>query len=436
MGVDVDRRRFVQLSATAGLAFWTGIRRADGDPVPEQKLNVGCIGCGGRGWGDVEGVSSQNVIALCDVDDRQMGNAVGRFPNARRFKDFRKMLEEVPEIEAVTVATPDHTHAAATVMAMRMGKHVYTEKPLVRTVHEARTVRRLALENPKLATQMGNQGTANGQLRTSVEVVRSGALGTVTEAHVWTNRPVWPQGIDRPAKPENVPEGLDWDLWLGPAPVRPYRHEYLPFAWRGWFDYGTGALGDMACHTLNMPFMALELGYPSSVDVWAQSTQHAESFPSWSILTYEFPARGDKPPVRLTWYDGGRTPPEELFMGEPVIDSGSLLIGDKGTLYSPHDYGDARILLPRKQFEGFQNPPKTLPRSPSHHQEWINACKGGPPAMSNFGYAAFLTEVVVLGCVALRLNRRISWDAKRMRVPACPDADVLIRPPYRQGWTL
>jgi predicted dehydrogenase len=317
---------------------------------------------------------------------------------------------------------------------MRRGKHVYCEKPLTYSVHEARLMRETAAEY-KVATQMGNQGTESEGLRRGVDIVQAGALGAVREVHVWTNRPVWPQGIDRPTETPPVPAHLHWDLWLGPAPERPYHPAYLPFNWRGWLDFGTGALGDMGCHTANLPFMALKLGLPQSVEA-ESSGINQETFPKWSIIRHEFPARGDLPPVKLTWYDGGQKPPPELLMGQDMPDGGCLLVGDQGTLYSPGDYGSSFALLPEDRFADYQAPDPTLPRSPGHHQEWIRACKGGEPAMSNFDYAAPLTEMLLLGVVALRVGEKISWDAEQMKAINCPQADRYIRREYRQGWEL
>jgi hypothetical protein len=291
---------------------------------------------------------------------------------------------------------------------------------------------------------MGNQGTALDGLREAVEVVQSGAIGPVREVRVWTNRPVWPQGIGRPENTPPVPPHLDWDLWLGTAPERRYHPAYHPFKWRGWWDFGTGALGDMACHTANMAFKALKLGYPTSIEAETAEDLTEETFPSWSIIRYEFPARGHMPPVRWTWYDGGKNMPQKAkeaikkhAYGQDIPGSGSLLIGDYGTLFSPNDYGAEYVLLPEKDFKDYKPPVPWLPRVDGKHtQEWIRACKGMGTTMSNFGYAGPLTETVVLGCVAIRAGKQILWDGPNMRITNDRKANDYLRRTYRTGWSL
>ncbi len=436
MSRKMHRRTFLKGAAIGGFSFLflRDSKMVFGFPQNE-KLNIAMIGAGGRGRGNLDGVLSENIVALCDVDERLAHSARQACPNARFYKDFRKMLEQMRnQIDAVVVSTPDHTHAVAAAMAIRMGKHVYCEKPLTRTIWEARMLRDLA-RRYKVATQMGNQGTASNELRQGVEVIQSGVLGKVTEIHVWSNRPVWPQGIPRPKEEAIIPDGLDWDLWLGPAPKRPYHDAYHPFNWRGWIDFGTGAIGDMACHTMNMAFWALNLRDPISIEA-ETSGVNGETFPKWSIVRYQFPRRGDLPPCKMVWYDGGQKPPEELLQGEQMASSGLLLIGSEGTLYSPGDYGTPFVLLPREKFANYQPPAPSIPRSPGHHQEWINACKGGPAAVSNFDYASALTETALLGNLAIITGERINWDARRMRAVNSPKADKLVRPAYRKGWTL
>jgi predicted dehydrogenase len=436
MSQKMDRRTFLKGAAIGGFTFlFLRDSRLVFAYQQNEKLDIALIGSGGRGRGNLDGVMSENIVALCDVDERLAHSARQACPNAKFFKDFRRMLEQMrSQIDAVVVSTPDHTHAVAAAMAIRMGKHVFCEKPLTRTIWEARRLRDLA-QRYKVATQMGNQGTASNEMRQGVEVIQSGVLGKVTEIHVWSNRPVWPQGIERPKEESIIPDGLDWDLWLGPAPKRPYNDIYHPFNWRGWIDFGTGALGDMACHTMNMAFWALNLRDPVSVEA-ESSGVNGETFPRWSIVRYEFPQRGDLPPCKMVWYDGGQKPPAELLLGEQMAGSGLLIIGTEGRLYSPGDYGAPFVLLPREKFANYQPPAPTIPRSPGHHQEWINACKGGPPAMSNFDYASALTETALLGNLAIITGERINWDARRMRAVNSPKADKLVRPTYRQGWTL
>ena len=343
-------------------------------------------------------------------------------------------------IDAVVVATPDHTHAVASVMAMRMGKHCYCEKPLTRSIYEARIMREVAHEMG-VATQMGNQGTAHSGLRKGVEIIRSGAIGPVREVHVWTNRPVWPQGlVGRPTDQPAVPSTLDWDLWLGPVAARPYHPAYLPFKWRGWFDFGTGAIGDMGCHTANLAFMALKLGHPTSAEAMVSTDTNAETYAGKSIIRYEFPARGDMPAVTYFWYDGGNRPPRYVGNGvklpEKISDSGLLLVGDKGVLFSPNDYGAEFTLLPEQDFKGYEAPAPTLPRSPGHPIEWIQACKGGPVAMSNFDYAGPFTESILVGTLAVRAREKILWDGAAMRVTNNEALNRFVKPEYRAGWTL
>jgi predicted dehydrogenase len=409
---------------------------------PGEKLNIACIGAGGRGYADLKGVSSENIVALCDVDDERAKRAYQEFPDAKRYHDFRRMFDEMhQQIDAVTIGTPDHMHALPAMIAMSYGMHVYCEKPLTHDVWEARRLAEMARDYG-VATQMGNQGTATEGFRRGVEAIRSGVLGDVREVHVWTNRPVWPQGMARPTETPPVPETLEWDLWIGTAPWRPYHPAYHPFSWRGWWDFGTGALGDMGCHTANLAFMGLELGSPVSAEA-ENSSFSRDSFPTWSVITLNFPARGTKPPVRWTWYDGSDKKPawvieklKSLIHGKELAGSGLVLVGDKGSLYSPNDYGANWYLLPEKDFEGWMPPEPSLPRSPGHHQEWIDACKGGPPAMSNFSYGGPLTEALLLGNVAMYTGQMVLFDGEDCRITNSELADSLLRRRYREGWSV
>ena len=449
----IHRRDFFKSSAAAGAGLWMiGAGPSVRAYAANETVNVAIIGVGGRGEAHVNEIpgAGGTIVALCDVDDHNLGHAADKNPKAACYHDFRKMLDErQKEIDAVVVATPDHTHAVASVAAMKLGKHCYSEKPLTRTIHEARVVAKVAKEQ-HVATQMGNQGHSSDNSRRIVEIIRSGAIGPVREVHTWTNRPIWPQGKDRPEGSNHVPECLHWDLWLGPAPERPYvanrkrrengreREEqfYHPFAWRGWWDFGTGALGDMACHIMDCPYWALDLKYPTTVE--AEGDPHKpESAPSWEIVRYEFPARGDMPPVKVTWYDGGKRPSEDLIEGEKMKEGGALFIGDKGKLYSPHDYGGEHILLPRDTYKDFKNPPETLTRSPGHHKDFIEACKSPDrPACSDFSYAGPFAEMVLLGVVAFRTGKKLEWDGPNMKATNCPEADQYIKPEYRKGWSL
>jgi predicted dehydrogenase len=451
------RREFLRTTTYAGAGLWvmgnlgceafqmTARPRAIS---PSEKMNVAGIGAGGKGHSDINNASKDNnIIAVCDVDKGKAANVMKEFPNATFFQDFRQMFDKLgKEVDAVTVSTPDHQHAIAAMWAMQRGKHVYCQKPLTHGAYEARLLTESARKY-KVVTQMGNQGTAENGLREAVEVIQSGVIGPVREVHVWTNRPVWPQGIARPTDTPPVPAELDWDLWLGTAPTRPYNPAYHPFKWRGWWDFGTGALGDMACHTANMAFMALKLGYPTSVEAKFAKDMYGETWPTWSVVEYEFPARGQMPPVKWTWYDGGGDKPKWvveklkwLAMGNEIPGSGSVLIGEKGTLFSPDDYGSAYKLLPEKDFEGFKPPTPRLPRigggDQAHNREWSQACKGVGTPMSNFDYAGPLTETVVLGCVAILAGEKILWDGPRMRVTNVPKANDFVRREYRKGWEL
>ena len=447
MAQDFPRREFLRHAALTGsAAAVAGTLTSPASSVsrsPNEKLNIAVIGPGGRGAANLQGVSTENIVAFCDVDERRAGGAFAKFPRAKRYRDFRKMLDELDkQIDAVVVSTPDHTHAVASVAAMKMGKHCYCEKPLTWCVQEARVVRETAARQ-KVATQMGNQGTAAAGLRSGVKVLQEGIIGKVREIHVWSDRPWngWAQGEDRPQDTPPVPAGLDWDLWLGPAPERPYHSAYLPGRWRMWQEFGTGALGDMGCHTMNLPAWALRLENPTSIE--AESFPiNDETYPKWSTVRWEFPARGELPPVTLTWYDGwahgGKRPPQEWLDGQPLTKSGALLIGEEGKFYQTNDVGTAWTLLPEEKFRDNRDVAAIVEatRGADHHQEWISACKGGPAAKSNFDYAARLAEMALLGNVALRLGKRIEWDAAKMQVKDCPEAEPLIARPYRDGWSL
>lgn len=447
----ISRRRFVQnmglAAGTAAIAFPAVLRGQN----LNSRIHVGVIGAGGKGSSDTDETAKAGgqIVALCDVDRKTLESRGAKYPDAKRFQDFRKMLETMSgDIDAVIVATPDHMHAHASLMAMRMGKHCFCQKPLTRSVHEARLMRETA-QKMKVATQMGNQGSAGSGLRRAVEVVQGGAIGAVRELHVWSNRPIWPQGIDRPSGSDPVPETLDWDLWLGPAAFRPYKADtYAPWKWRGWMDFGTGALGDMACHTVNMPFRALKLGYPTSIEA-RSSAMKSETYPLSSEIIFQFPKREGLPPLEFHWYDGGLKPFSEkshhvldfLNKGDSgrtkkLPGSGCLLIGDKGHLYSPDDYGSQFFLLPESKYQGYKGPSETIPRSPGHYKEWIDAIRGGKPAYSNFDVAAYLTEIILLGCVAMRVGKKLEWDGPNMRALNAPEADAFVKPARRPGWEL
>jgi predicted dehydrogenase len=446
-----NRRTFLIQSALAGAAgpFLIHAAPAAARPrvdSPNEKVRFACIGVGGKGESDTNDAGEHGeIVALCDIDDQMMNKMAEKFPNAKRFYDYRRMLETMgDQIDAVTVSTPDHTHAPASIMAMRMGKHCFCQKPLTWSVEEARMMRELAAEK-KLCTQMGNQGTADDGFRRGVEVIRSGILGPIKEIHVWTNRPIWPQGLGRPQETPGIPNHIHWYEFLGSAPDRPYHKAYHPFAWRGWLDFGTGALGDMACHTINVAAMALELFDPETIEVVETSGIVAkETYPVWSIIRTHFGARNGRGPLTMTWYDGGEKLPEskrafkDMLHGEEVPESGLLLVGEKGSFFSKNDYGAEHVLLPRDRFKDAPTPEPTLPRSPGHFREWVDAIKANDPskAMSNFNYAGRLTETVLLGIVALRAGTKIEWEPVALKAKNNPDADYYIRRHYRKGFSI
>ena len=428
-----SRREFLRDAALTGVGLMATEAAWAKPKSPNETVNFACIGVGGKGGSDSSDAGRLgNIVAICDVDENTLNRAALKWPDAKKYTDYRKMFDEMAKsIDAVTVSTPDHHHAIAASMALHHGKHCFCQKPLTHNIWEARHLGDLAREK-KLATQMGNQGTADSSRRRSVALVQAGALGTVTEVHVWTNRPIWPQGGPRPA-PATPPENLHWDLWLGPAPERPYGvGAYHTFAWRGWWDFGTGALGDMACHTVNLPFQALDLRNP--ISVVAESGGHnKDSYPKWSIIHFQFPATAKRPAVAMTWYDGGKMPSQDLVPGVKYSDSGSLIVGDKGKLYTPGDYGGGGRVI-----GGVDVGEVKYPESPGHFEEFIRAIKGGEPAMSNFpNYAGPLTETILLGNLAVWAEgKKIDWDAKNLRAKNAPEVSQMIRPKYRSGYSL
>ncbi len=394
---------------------------------PGEKLNIACVGCGGKGQSDVEALSGENIVALCDVDWSKAKAIAAKFPEVPRFQDYRVMLRELDEkIDAVTVTVPDHMHYPIAKAAIELGKHVYVQKPLTHTVWEARQLAELARRHG-VATQMGNQGQAEESGRVLCEYLWSGAIGAVREVHVWTNRPIWPQGLERP-KEAPVPASLDWDLWLGVAPARPYSPAYHPFKWRGWYDFGTGALGDIGCHSFAPIARALKLGAPTSVEA-VSSPLGKETYPLASIVRYQFPARGEMPAVKLVWYDGGLKPerPAELEDDRALGEGGTLYRGEKGVIYNGR-------LLPESRMRDYPLPPRMLARSPGHYQEWVNACKGGEAAGSNFDISGPQAETILLGNIALRTGKKLLWDSAALRITNVPEANTLLRRPYRAGW--
>ena len=498
----IDRREFIKTSSLAAGALAFGVPALLRGQNLNSKLNIACVGIGGKGRSDTDACADENIVALCDVDSGSAAYEMQtkKYPSAKFYKDFRQMLDQMGnQIDAVTVSTPDHMHAIVASAAMQRNKAVFCQKPLTQTIYEARYLRKMAKER-KLVTQMGNQGSSADGLRRAVETIQDGLIGQVHEVHVWTNRPVWPQGMDRPLGEDPVPATLDWDIWIGPAPMRPYKASHIPvdrygiyepFTWRGWQDFGTGALGDMACHTVNMPFRALNLEYPTVVEAMPLGRMNKESYPVGAKIRFDFPKRKAHIPlehphlfhhgrkiehdaVTLWWYDGGKPdptargghdlsnkPPAEVTadivaLRGSVPDSGCLLIGDGGKVFSPDDYGTSffvKLKGDQKFLDYTEHPamaqyPERIPRNHygktggssvfAHAQEWLVAVKENKPEIcySRFDIAARLTEIMLLGCVSLRAGQKIEWDGPKMVAKNCPQAAQFIRRQDRSGWAL
>jgi len=458
--VRFSRRVFIFGTAVTAASCATSkpkIRRVSAN----ERLNIAGIGVGGQGKGDIRNCGTENIVALADVDWDRAADTFKTFPNAKRYKDFREMLDKEKDIDAVVISTPDHTHAVAAMAAMQLGKHVRVQKPLTHSIYEARKLMEAA-RRYGVSTAMGNQGHSGDGVRQMCEILWSDAIGFIREVHIWTNRPVWPQGLKRPSVVDAVPDYLDWDLWLGPAPERPYvaKHPetnqpcYCPFVWRGWWDFGCGALGDMACHIMDPAYWALQLDVPTRVECVMQEGMTDEMGPVKSIIKYEFPERPFRepytsvkwygktlPPVTVYWYDGGVMPPrpEGISPDEKLGDgdNGSYFVGEKG-LATTGCYGGDTRLLPSSKMADFKMPDPVIPRIPdgNSYQDWIRSCKDGKPHCANFDYASPFTEVVLLGNLAVRCGVPIEWDSKNMCVTNAPEANQYVRREYRKGWTL
>jgi len=500
MAHDFTRRHFFFGTLLAGAVPSAGFGstaslRSLGYKSPNEKLNIASIGAGGKASSDIDGCASENIVALCDVDDKQAAKKFKEYESLPKYKDFRKMLDKEKSIDAVIIAIPDFMHATAATWAMERGKHVYVQKPLTRTIWEARQLMDAA-NRYKVATQMGNQGYSNEGTRQAAEIIWSGEIGNVAEVHAWTDRPMWPQGLTEIPPPDAVPDTLDWDLWLGTANARPftlggkgypteYGNFYQPFNWRGFYDFGCGALGDMACHILGAPNLALKLGTPTGVECISKEGTSEFMFPKKSVIRFDFPARGNMPPVKLFWHDGcgdtleipgvpkgellGDLPrrsmprpeagaprrpqaPSNGFVGQvfnydrfqevmqdenkrvPKPD-GSVFLGDKGIL-TTGTYGEDTRLIPVEKMRDYKFPPELLTRSPGHYRDWIRACKGGDPACSNFNVAAPFVEWMLLGVIALRVEGKVEWDPVKMKVTNNADANKYVKPAMRKGWSL
>ena len=451
------RRKFVKSTAALGLGLWAaGGVSAKPSRSALEEISFGCIGIGGKGSSDSADANNterhgSRVVAVCDIDDETLGKDKDKFPGAKHYNDYRKMLDEMGDsIDAVTVSTPDHTHAVAALQAMRMGKHCFCQKPMTHSIEEARMMAQVARDK-NLMTQMGNQHTANPNLRLSAALIKSGIIGAIKEVHVWTNRPVWPQSYGLKVKTPPTPDHVHWNEWIGPATMRPYSPDYHAFKWRGFWDFGTGALGDMSCHTLNMSYMALDLRDPVSVE--AKTERHDKNcYPKSSVIEYEFPERNGRPALKMTWYDGGKKPmdllkdcPKRKENGrERVFVSGALLIGEKGKFFSPGDYGGELAhtgIVVDGEFTNqikFQKDVEFV-KSPGHFKELTEAIRGNGKPMSNFDeYAGGLTETTLLGNLAVWSGKRIEWDAQKMVATNNNDEDVkkIVRHDYNNGYTI
>jgi predicted dehydrogenase len=430
-----SRRQFLKTTAAISAGYWVagGVAHA-ARRSPNEKLNIGIIGVAGQGGANMGAVSGENIVALCDIDERNLAKAAARFPAAKTYVDWRKAVDQ-KGLDAVVVSTADQVHALASNWAMKRGLSVYCEKPLGHSVHEAHTVRATYLANKdKLATQMGTQIHAGENYRRVVELVQSGAIGTVREAHAWCGRIGPGGGLPEGAQP--VPEHIHWDLWLGPAPFRPYNRAYLPgnLTWNRWWDFGNGTLGDMGSHVIDLAFWALNLKHPATVEAKGDpATPSPYTNPRWLVVTWEHPAVGNRPALKLTWYDGIQRPPSPEGLNLKEWGLGVMFQGEKGTLVA--DYG-RYVLLPQDKFKDFQPPKPSIPRSRGHHQEWIHAAKTGEPTTCNFDYSGLLIEHNLLGNVAYRVQKKLEWDPKALKATNCPEADQFIRRKYREGWTL
>ena len=443
---EISRRGFLK-GTTGSLAAFTIVPSfvlgGKAGAAPSDKLNIAIIGTGGRGGASVGGCGGENLVALCDVDTRRMAKACREYPRAKTYQDFRKMLDEMDDrLDAVAVCTPDHSHAVAAMDAMRRGKHVYCEKPLAHSIYEIRELMKAA-HKYNVVTQLGNQGHSSNTIRMFCEWIWDGAIGDVREVHAGCGSDY--SRIDQLSKrneKHDVPRELDWDIWLGPAKYRRYNPMYHPGSWRGWRPFGCGVIGDWICHVVDPVFWALDLGAPKTIQAEAEGfdpKEHADTFPHGTVVTYEFPAKGRRGPVKLFWYSGRKAIPRptDLEAGRKVPRTGAIIIGDKGKImHGSHGAGGVRI-FPEPKMKAYTLPEKTIPRVKGHHQDWLRAIKTGGQAGSNFDYGGPLTELALLGIIAMhKLGRKLEWDGPNMRFTNCDEANSLINPPSREGWTL
>ncbi len=436
----MTRRSFIGRTTLATAAFTILPRHVLGGKgfvAPSDKLNIACIGIGGKGKSDAAAMENENVVALCDVDDIRGSDTRLKYPDAKFYEDFRVLLDKEKNIDAVTVSTPDHNHAIIAYSAMQLGKHVYVQKPLTHTVYEARKLAKAA-KKYNIVSQMGNQGHAGEGARLVNEWIAADAIGDIHEIHTWTNRPIWPQGdMEKPKEIPSLPNYLNWNLWIGPAPYRPYHPSYHPFAWRGWWDFGTGALGDMGAHILDQPFWALNLDSPKTIQA-SSSAFSDQTYPLASIVTWTFPEKDGRDEVKIVWYDGGLLPPRPENL-EPERKLGACIYyGSKGTLMH-NTYGDSPRLIPETAMKDFEIPEKTIPRSPGIYEEWIDAIKNGTKSTTDFEYSAKLTEMMLLGNIAIRLkdkNMILEYDGEKGEFTNLDEANEYLTKKYPKGWEM
>ncbi|MCY3024153.1 MAG: Gfo/Idh/MocA family oxidoreductase [Planctomycetota bacterium] len=442
----LDRRKFLGIAATAATVTIVPRHVLGGGRTmaPSDKMNIAGIGVGGMGGGNLRQLETENIVAICDVDTSHAGGAIKRYPNAKVYSDYREMLDKQKDIDAALIATPDHTHAVISMACMKAGKHVYTQKPLTHDVYEARMLAKAAKETG-VTTQMGIQGHSMDGARLICEWIWDGAIGEVREVDAWCSLTYYPWGHAgwssrwgaRPKDTPPVPQGLNWDLWLGPAPERPYHPAYHPAVWRCWWDFGCGMMGDRGAHTLDAVYWAMKLTPPSSIEATSCGL-NPDTHPLSAIVTYKFPARENLPPLKLTWYEGTRPPrPEELEDGRKMPDEGGMVFkGTKGKIMGGV-YGESPRLIPESLMKDYKRPEKTIPRvTCSHEQEWVQACKAGRPGGAGFHYSGPLTEICLLGNIAKRVDARIEWDAENLKVTNLADANKYVRTEYRKGWSL
>ncbi len=434
----ITRRKMLRDSVLGSAGLWLGgSALAAGSNSPNEKLNIACIGLGNQGNANLGLVSSQNIVGLCDVDSARTAKYAAKYPKAKTYADFRVMLDQIDkEIDAVVVTTPNHSHATIAIDAMRRGKHCYCEKPLAHSIHEVREMQRVAKEQ-KVVTQMGTQNHAGENYRRTVELIQSGAIGDVKQVHVWFGKPGgwrrYQHVVDRPSSPQPIPKTLNWDLWVGPAPMQNFHPCYHPHDWHYWWDFGNGTLGNMGCHYMDLIFWSLNLQYPTTVETKGPEL-HPDSTPFWLDCHWQFPARDSMPPVEVIWYHGRNTPQPVLDLGGPNWAAGILFVGELGMLAA--DY-NKRVLMPEEKYVGFKPPEKSIPDAIGNHRmEWYEACKGNGETLCHFDYAAPLTETILLGNLAFRAGKKIEWDAEAMQVVNAPEAAKYLQREYRSGWTL